>query len=71
MKGKGLCGGFCKHLHLLQVQVSAKPTNAGSHLPGMQQLLIDVRKVAFLCGFVKSIFTFAVPFFKTYSNRYN
>jgi hypothetical protein len=30
-------GVLCKHLHVLQVQVSADPTNAGSHLPSTQR----------------------------------
>jgi septal ring factor EnvC (AmiA/AmiB activator) len=34
-----LCGGFCKTANL---------TNAGSHLPGTQQYLIDIRLVALL-----------------------
>lgn len=32
-----LCGKFCKHLHMVQLQVSTNLTNSGSSLPGAQQ----------------------------------
>jgi len=59
-KCRGLCGGFCKHLHLLHtcpggrcqgVQVSAKPTNAGREAPCKGFLLTRHAAVVDRCAY--------------------